>query len=172
MRSELDRVILGVVAKFGPLTSYAVGKHFRDSPASRFSDSAGSIYPAMERLLQGGLLRVREEMKGRQPRRLYKISAAGQRELVAWLTEEPAQDELDPPADPLRLRLYFLAQLPPRERRAFLDTTIERVETRLAEVREYARGERAASLSQLASEGMVYLQRARLQWLRYVRENL
>jgi hypothetical protein len=39
----LEFTVLGIVAKFGPLTPYAVRRHFATSPHGHFSSSAGSI---------------------------------------------------------------------------------------------------------------------------------
>ena len=168
-------MILGVVDKFGPLTPYAVRKHFAESPASPFSDSAGSIYPALERLEGEGLVRSRAGTRGRQPRREYAITPAGRRAVQAWLVDGLGDEDLEPPPDPIRTRLFFLGALSPAQRRRFLDRAIEGLERQVEVLRAYARRyarDDGQALSRHASEGMTAVTRARLRWLRSVRASL
>jgi DNA-binding PadR family transcriptional regulator len=173
--TELELLILGIVAKFGPLTPYAVRRHFAESPNPAFSSSAGTIYPAMERLEAAGLLRSRAAARGQQARRTYATTAAGRRAHEAWLFEELDDAVFAPPPDPLRFRLYFLGLLPRAAQRRFLDTALARLEAELPRQRRYAEGyapEGPTLYSRLASEGMVELTQARLRWLTRVRREL
>lgn len=176
--TELELLVLGVVAKFGPLTPYAVRRHFATSPTPSFSSSAGTIYPVLERLAAEGLVLARDGARGRQARRTYRISAAGRRAHLAWLfaTDEAAPEELfTAPHDPLRRRLYFLGLLPRAEQRRFLDHALSRLEEELARQERYAAGYAPTGptrYSRLAAEGMLVASRARLEWLRGVRATL
>jgi DNA-binding PadR family transcriptional regulator len=86
-------VALGLVARDGPSTPYAlkaaVGRgiaHFWQFPHSQ-------IYAETERLARLGLLAEEREQTGRR-RRSYRITADGRAALAAWLaepTEEPLQ---------------------------------------------------------------------------------
>lgn len=178
-RTELELLVLGVVAKFGPLTPYAVRRHFATSPTPSFSSSAGTIYPVLGRLAADGLLLAREGARGRQARRTYRISAAGRRAHLAWLfaTDEAASSEalFSAPHDPLRRRLYFLGLLPRTEQRRFLDHALARLAEELARQERYAAGYAPTGptrYSRLAAEGLLATSRARLEWLRSVRATL
>jgi PadR family transcriptional regulator, regulatory protein AphA len=86
-------VVLGLVARDGPSTPYAlkaaVGRgiaHFWQFPHSQ-------IYAETERLARLGLLAEEREQTGRR-RRSYRITAQGRAALAAWLaepTDEPVQ---------------------------------------------------------------------------------
>jgi DNA-binding PadR family transcriptional regulator len=86
-------VVLGLVARDGPSTPYAlkaaVGRgiaHFWPFPHSQ-------IYAESERLARLGLLAEEREQTGRR-RRSYRITPQGRAALAAWLgepTEEPLQ---------------------------------------------------------------------------------
>jgi len=171
---ELEHVILGIVAKFGPLTAYAVRRHFADSPTPAFSSGAGTIYPAVARLLRARLLRARADARGAQARALLTITPAGRRAHQAWLFD-PAGDFLRPQADPLRTRIYFLGLLPPRAQRAFLAQAERALEAQVHELERHARSYRdegPTRYSRLAANGITELARARLRWLRDVRRAL
>ena len=174
-RTELELVILGVVAKLGPLTPYAVRRHFAESPTPSFSSSAGTIYPAMERLASDGLLSARAGARGRQARRTYRITAAGRRVHLAWLFEDLDGGVFAAQADPLRTRLYFRGLLPRRAQERFLKHAIERLRAERERLRSYAESypdEGPTRYGRLASEGLVELTDARIRWLTRVRAEL
>ena len=91
--TPVSYVVLGLVARDGPSTPYAlkaaVGRgiaHFWQFPHSQ-------IYAETERLAGLGLLAEQREQTGRR-RRSYRITAAGRAALAAWLaepTDEPPQ---------------------------------------------------------------------------------
>jgi DNA-binding PadR family transcriptional regulator len=91
--TPVSYVVLGLVARDGPSTPYAlkaaVGRgiaHFWPFPHSQ-------IYAESERLARLGLLAEEREQTGRR-RRSYRITPQGRAALAAWLgepTEEPLQ---------------------------------------------------------------------------------
>lgn len=173
--TELELLILGLLAKFGPLTPYAVRRHFADSPNPAFSSSAGTIYPAMERLANAGLLSARSSARGQQARRTYTLRAAGRRALLAWLFEELPDAVFVPSPDPLRRRLWFLGLLPRAAQRRFLDQALTRLAAELPRLRRYAGTYTPTGptlYSRLAADGLVEEAQARLRWLTRVRSEL
>jgi DNA-binding PadR family transcriptional regulator len=173
-RELLEMTLLGLVGKFGPVTPYTVRQHFARSPTSRFSSSAGSIYPALERMESAGLVRSSADARGAQKRRLYRLTKAGKARLRGWFAA-PGPPELEAPHDPLRTRLYFIEQLTKAQQRRFLDAALEGLEAQLREDRRYVRGyadEGPERLSRMVAEGGLALMRARLRWLRAVRAEL
>lgn len=162
--SELEHVVLGVVWKEGACTPHAVRTHFSTSRNSRFSASAGAIYPLMRRLESRGLLRSVEDRTTRQKRRLYRITARGEAALVAWVGSGlPA----GVPHDPIRLRLYFLEALPPAARDAFLERArlgvSHELECLAADRARYADAGWVFSVH--ATDGALAIARAQLAWL-------
>ncbi len=172
--TELELVLLGIVAKFGPCTPYAVRRHFEGSPTHFFSSSTGSIYPAMERLRAARKLARKASLRGNQRRKLYSITDKGRDALKRWLTPPLDDAALGVPHDNLRTRLYFLTELKPKERRALLDHAIESLEARLPEVRAYVDSHDAEKerVSHLAARGCLQLARAQIRWLKEVRDGL
>ena len=100
--TPVSYVVLGLVARDGPSTPYAlkaaVGRgiaHFWQFPHSQ-------IYAETERLAGLGLLAEEREQTGRR-RRSYRITAVGRAALAAWLAE--------PTDEPLQVRSLGLLKL-------------------------------------------------------------
>lgn len=171
---ELEHVILGIVAKFGPMTAYAVRRHFADSPTPAFSSGAGTIYPAIARLVRARLLRSRADARGAQARSLLTITAAGRRAHRAWLFA-PSGEYLRPQPDPLRTRIYFLGLLPRSAQRRFLREALATLDGQIALLERHVQSHAPTGptrYSRLASEGMGELARARRRWLARVEAEL
>ncbi len=173
-RELLEMTLLGVIGKYGPVTPYAVRQHFAVSPTSRFSASAGSIYPALQRLEERGLVSSRADARGEQARRLYELSKEGLAQLRGWF-DAPADSDLEAPHDPLRTRLYFIGLLPKKQQQAFFEAVQEKMKEKLRKDERYVSsyGDTGPErLSRLAAEGGLFVMRARLRWLRKVRDEL
>ena len=101
--SATARVILGLL-RFGPRTGYDVKRVTDFSTRFFWRASYGQIYPELRRLEQAGLVRVREEPRGRRPRHVYGLTPKGERALSAWLLGEGDLYEV---RDEGLLRLFF-----------------------------------------------------------------
>ncbi|HEY2788776.1 MAG TPA: PadR family transcriptional regulator, partial [Gaiellales bacterium] len=68
----------------GPLHGYAIAKRAEEVSAGRVRLTAGTLYAALERLLEAGLVAVdgEEVVRGRA-RRYYRLTAAGSDALQA-----------------------------------------------------------------------------------------
>jgi PadR family transcriptional regulator, regulatory protein AphA len=139
--TPVSYVVLGLVARDGPVTPYdvkaAVGlgvAHFWPFPHSQ-------IYSESERLARLGLLVEERETTGRR-RRHYRVTAEGKKALAAWLAE-PISEK--PQIRSLALlKLYFGQLAQPedlaalaraqqarhREEQAFLAAMLERLQAR------------------------------------------
>ncbi|MCB9897701.1 MAG: PadR family transcriptional regulator [Planctomycetes bacterium] len=166
-RSELELLVLGIVWKQGPLTAHAVRMEFTHSKSSHWSGSAGAIYPLVRRLEQAGLIAGADERRGRQDRRVLRITPAGRSALRAWL-RPPFPDELfTVQYDPIRIRLYFLGLLPAEQQGQFLDAMEQGLSAQLPALE----ADRDAYLAQgwlhssLANDGILAVRRAQLEWI-------
>jgi len=110
------KVILGLL-KFGARTGYDVKRVTDLSTRFFWRASYGQIYPELRALEQAGLVRARDEPRGRRPRHVYALTAAGDRALLAWLQEGEDTYEL---RDEGLLRLFFGELLPPDDLRALV----------------------------------------------------
>lgn len=88
------RTLCLAILQAGDATGYEIKKLSVEGKYSYFVDASfGSIYPALARLESEHLVTVREEAQsGRPARKVYSITNAGRRALVAELSEPPAPD--------------------------------------------------------------------------------
>jgi transcriptional regulator len=82
-------MVLQTVDSLGPLHGYAIAARLEQVSAGAIQLNMGTLYPALMRLEQRGLLRGKwSTTESNRRARLYSITAAGRRELVkekqAW----------------------------------------------------------------------------------------
>src|SRR5690242_14046225 len=87
-------LILGLLAE-QPMTGYDIRKHVKDVLSAATSTSYGTLYPMLHKMLKDGSLEVQEiPQKGRPAKKVYRITAAGQREFDIWLKRPPEGDKI------------------------------------------------------------------------------
>lgn len=97
----------------GEATGYEINGRFKRGEEALFADaSVGSIYPALHKLKQKGLVDIRvEPQAGKPDRKIYKITNAGRDAFDAMLNEPLGNDRFESPF----LYLMRFAHLLPRE---------------------------------------------------------
>jgi DNA-binding PadR family transcriptional regulator len=171
--SELEASVLGQVWKHGPCTAYSVRKHFLESPTSRFSGSAGAIYPLVSRLEARGLLRSREVGRGRRPGKKLEVTPSGRAALRRWV-EAPLGGEESGTYDPLRAKMVFLGSLSPAKRRRWLEEAERALAAHLKRLeahREAYAGE-TDPYFEIASWNALDQARSRIRWIRRAKARL
>ena len=116
---KVTTLCLGALV-FGDATGYEINKMFEDGPFSHFLDASyGSIYPALTRLTEKGLVTCRQEPQdGRPDKKVYSLTESGRQTL---------REALEMPLAPDKFRSEFLfavlfADLLPESRiRALID---------------------------------------------------
>ena len=129
---DVKTVCLGVLS-LGDATGYEIKKHFEDGPFSHFYDAGyGSIYPALNNLLERGLVScTAQEQDGRPDKKVYSLTAAGEAALRDALHEPPQRDKIR--SDSL-VMLFFAHLLEPHHRRHVYEGYLRRFEDALAEM--------------------------------------
>jgi DNA-binding PadR family transcriptional regulator len=98
------RVILGML-KLGVPTGYDIKKVIDSSTRFFWTASFGQIYPELKRLQKDGLVRSREEPRGKVKRTVYELTPKGEEALREWLTD--SEEVLFEIRDESLLRLFF-----------------------------------------------------------------
>ena len=80
LKGHLDAVLLAALED-GPRHGYAVREALRQSTSGRLDLPTGTIYPALRRLEQAGLITGSWSVVGGRRRREYRLTAAGRRAL-------------------------------------------------------------------------------------------
>jgi DNA-binding PadR family transcriptional regulator len=101
--SPTARVILGLLA-WQPRTGYDVKRVTDVSTRFFWGASYGQIYPELRRLAAAGLVRASDAPRGGVRRRVYELTAEGERAVAAWLAEP---EEIFEYRDEGLLKLFF-----------------------------------------------------------------
>ena len=114
---SLPHVLLGLLAS-QPRTGYDLARAIRDEVEPVWRAEISQIYPVLGQLRREGFVVLRVLGPRRGPHRnLYRVTAAGRRELRRWLLEPPAAPRS---RDEGLARVAFLESLTSPERRAVL----------------------------------------------------
>lgn len=81
LKGNLDMLLLAVLAA-GPGHGYSIITRLRERSDGAFDLPEGTVYPALHRLENAGLLDSAWQVVGGRRRRLYRLTAAGQESLA------------------------------------------------------------------------------------------
>ena len=83
---DVRTICLGILTR-GDATGYEIKKLFEEDGYQHFAEASfGSIYPALNRLTEEGLVSVREELQEKRPdRKVYSITGSGREALFKAL---------------------------------------------------------------------------------------
>src|ERR1700730_13875780 len=83
---HLDMLLLAAL-RARPMHGYAIIEYMRQTSSGQFDYAEGTIYPALRRLEDDGLLRSRwQDTEGRR-RRVYELSSPGRKALAGHRRE-------------------------------------------------------------------------------------
>lgn len=166
-RPALDYALLGLINKH-PAAGYALRRIFQTTALGMYSDSPGSIYPALRRLHRLGLVIAAPERGGRR-RRTYRITPRGRLTLRRWLEAPLTYREVAAGRGGAELRLAFLSDcITPARVRSFLSAyagLLDRLHDELAESRRLM-GAQLSLSSAIALDLGITFTRARAAWCR------
>jgi PadR family transcriptional regulator, regulatory protein PadR len=80
LKGHLDGLLLAVIAE-EPAHGYAILEHLRQRSGGAFDLPEGTVYPALHRLEQAGLLKSSWAPGTTRRRRVYALTARGRRRL-------------------------------------------------------------------------------------------
>ena len=169
--SPLAGALLGLLAE-EPRSGYALRKLFQSTPMRHFSDSPGSIYPALRRLARAHLIEgTIENARSLKPRQVFHVTPRGAAALRDWLTEPLTRNRVAYDHDHV-LRFVFMPRvigLPATMQ--FLEHFERALDAYIAELKAFAR----AAAAQMPLAGRLGLQsgtasfEAQRRWARTAR---
>ena len=184
MASTLEFAILGLLAQ-QPRSGYDLRKVFASTAMRHYSDSPGSIYPALRRLEERCWVvpvvnRSGASGRGRMP---FGVTSKGRRELKAWLSAAVSLEDVAVRLEEVMLRFAFMDGNVPRQiairlLQAVEDGLTAQVKTYRAQRREMraklreADGEVSQHTGVLAFEAGIECLESRLAWARRARARL
>ena len=129
--------VLGLLAH-GPRSGYDIKRTVDRSIRHFWAASYGQIYPELKRLEEAGWIAGKDADRGGRSRRLFRITAAGRRQLEGWLHGYETRIEM---RDESLLRLFFADVLPPDEALGLLAARREGYRMMLAYLRSLDDGQ-------------------------------
>jgi PadR family transcriptional regulator AphA len=133
---DVRTICLGLLTR-ADATGYEIKKQFEEDGFGHFAEASfGSIYPALSRLTEEGLVSVREETQEKRPdRKVYSITDKGHTRFLEALNR-PVQEDHNRSAFAFAM---LFSHLLPRERvQALLESYIADKEARLARLNAHA----------------------------------
>jgi DNA-binding PadR family transcriptional regulator len=168
--SALELSLLGILDQ-NPCSGYDLRKRFVSSPFRHFSDSPGSIYPALRRLTARGWIDA-QAPAGSRKRQVFAISKKGRAAFVAWLRRPVIQDAIFHP-ELILLRFAFMSQaLPQTEVQAFLEEFENAQKDYIVELEDFFTKNRPffPLTGRLSLECGLEEYRTRLLWTKHARQ--
>ena len=91
---DIKTLCLGILS-LGDATGYEIKKMVAEGSFSFFSEASyGSIYPALNKLMEDGLVTCREMAQDKRPdKKIYSLTDAGRDELTQSLRRDPHPDK-------------------------------------------------------------------------------
>jgi DNA-binding PadR family transcriptional regulator len=129
--------VLGLLA-IRPMSGYDIKGAVDRTIRHFWAASYGQIYPELKRLEEAGWIAGKDADRGGRSRRVYRITAAGRRQLDGWLHGYETRIEM---RDESLLRLFFADVLPPDEALGLLAARREGYRMMLAYLRSLDDGE-------------------------------
>lgn len=158
--TELEGAILSEIHHGGRDTAFKVRRSFEQSPSLEWRGGAGSIYPAIKRLIVGGRIKAVPRKDGRNAMSL-QLTRAGIEALDSWVRDPDRAS--GPGMDPFRLRWGIWRMMPQDERTKTLAAVAAKLREDIA-----ADDISAGALTPIDRERRriaVAQQRARLAWI-------
>lgn len=164
--TEVEGCALGVVWQRGPCTAYEVRMEFAVSSTPRWSASAGSIYPALERLRARKLVDAEALDWGPRSKTRFSITRRGLAALQRWIGPPLGPELAGPTFDPIRTRSCFLGAMPRPARERFVTQAQRDTRAVLEALRAQAAIPFADSdFDAISLRGSILELEARLRWL-------
>jgi PadR family transcriptional regulator, regulatory protein AphA len=133
---DVRTICLGILTRANA-TGYEIKKTFEESGLQHFAEASfGSIYPALSRLTDEGLVSVREEAQEKRPdRKVYSITSAGRSTFLAALMKPLPEDRH---RSSFAFAILFSDLLPQARVRALVDGYIGQTEKKLVQLEQNA----------------------------------
>ncbi|MBN1532994.1 MAG: PadR family transcriptional regulator [Spirochaetes bacterium] len=126
-----DKILLGFLMN-GQFTGYEVKKIMEHSTEFFFTTSAGSIYPAFQKLVAEGLADVRQEVEEGRVKKIYSITEKGRHVFLQWLGDPPSLVKY---RDEALLRIFFFSHCPEERRKEEIRSYVDQIESTLNQIR-------------------------------------
>jgi DNA-binding PadR family transcriptional regulator len=175
LATNLEFALIGLLRQ-KPQSGYDLRKTFASTAMRHYSDSPGSIYPALRRLQSRGWITAEAKPSDGRGRQVFHLAPAGATALVEWLSQPVTRDEVVWRLPELILRFALMDGNVPRSTAvSFLNQFEEMLGPYVRELRDEF--ERSSSLMPLntgllAFQSGIESMESQLSWVRQARLRL
>jgi len=86
-KGSLTTIILKLLSEEGRMYGYEITKKVKELSAGEMKLTEGALYPALHKLEADGLVEVTVEQNGNRPRKYYRLTGNGKKEVQTRLEE-------------------------------------------------------------------------------------
>jgi len=167
---DVRTLCLGILA-LGDASGYEIKKMVAEGSFSFFSEASyGSIYPALTKLTEDGLVECRELAQDKRPdKKIYSLTPAGRAALTAQLEKGPGPDKN---RSEFLAALLFAEEVAPERVKAMVDERIRQHKTKIDDLEALLREEDLTPASRFVIEYGLTTQKAALEYLNRTRDDL
>mgnify|MGYP005845911691 CR=1 FL=1 len=160
---DVRTLCLGILA-LGDASGYEIKKMVAEGSFSFFSEASyGSIYPALTKLTEDGLVECREQAQDKRPdKKVYSLTPAGRAALMAQLDKGPGPDKN---RSEFLAALLFAEEVAPGRVQAMVGERIRQHEAKIADLEALLLEEDLTPASRFVIEYGLATQRAALKYL-------
>ena len=147
----LENILLGLLAE--PASGYDLKRAFDTAINYFWYADIAQVYRTLQRMEEKGLLKSKEVLSDQgPPRKVYRRTAAGRKQLFAWLREAP---EFNPERHTYVAQLAFMGQLSDLDRTVeFFRQMRDRLTSRLAVLKHIEASEPETDILRMSEEGL------------------
>lgn len=121
----IDNIILGLLLK-KKLTTYDIKLAMDKSISKFYSNSFGSINPAIKKLEKNKMITCSEVVKNSRLKKIYQITKKGKESYSNWIQEPIKQGRLK---DEVLIRIFFLADSDKEQQKKLIQDYLEELNT-------------------------------------------
>jgi len=173
-RSVLSFALLGLIRLLQPCSGYDLRGFFAGQPMALFSDSPGSIYPALQRLERSRrVVSTIDKSTELRRRRLYRLTPKGKESLKRWLTQPIRASDVLRGMPELFLRFSYLEDaLGARACETFLASLSAALDEQLDSLRDHQRviNAKLSRSARLALQSGVATYEGQAAWAKMARD--
>lgn len=152
---DIRTLCLGLLTR-QEATGYDIKKVFEAELSYFYEASFGSIYPALTKLTEEGLLTCTEQPQDKRPdKKIYRITPAGRLVFLDALKQQPGRDHV---RSDFLATVLFADLLSPRQIAELIDARLIDTRCQLAEIKTATQNCRHSSEHFIAGYGLAVLQ--------------
>ena len=87
LKGTLSAIILKLLADEGKMYGYEIAMRVREQSGNKILIKDGSLYPALQKMTEDGLLSFQEEMVGGRVRKYYFLTPKGKKAGIVFVDE-------------------------------------------------------------------------------------